>query len=88
MSTLWLILGALAALLFYFVATKFKLAWWEWVLLVLGTILFLFSVQNYGAFRAEYETRAAMMQFWLFGLPGLILIALGFFLPFQRSKKG
>ena len=85
--TLWLILGAVVALGLYFAATKMKLTWYEWVLAVLGTILILFAIQNYSASQVELEPRAAGLLLLIFGLPGVILAAVGFVLPFLRAKK-
>jgi len=84
---LWIILGAVVGIGFYLAATKMSLTWYEWILAVLGVILILFAIQNYGASQVELEARAASMLLLLFGLPGLILAALGFVLPWMRAKK-
>jgi len=85
--TLWLILGVVVGIGFFLTATKMKLTWYEWVLAVLGTILILFAIQNYSASQVELETRAAGYLLLMFGLPGVILAAIGFVLPFMRAKK-
>ena len=85
--TLWLIFGAVIALGFYFAATKMKLTWYEWVLAALGVVLVLFAVQNFSASRLELEPRAASTLLLMFGLPGVILAAVGFVLPWMRAKK-
>lgn len=85
--TLWLFLGVVVGVGFFLAATKMKLTWYEWVLAVLGTILILFAIQNYAASQAEVEARAAGMLLLIFGLPGVILAALGFVLPWMRAKK-
>lgn len=87
MSLTWLILGAAIAMALYFAATKLSLTWYEWVLVGLGLILILFSVQNYVMFGVEFEARAQGMFLLLFGLPGLILAAVGFVLPYLRLNK-
>ena len=85
--TLWLILGAVVGIGFFLTATKMKLTWYEWVLAVLGSILILFAIQNYATSQVELEARAAGYLLLMFGLPGVILAAIGFFLPWKRSKK-
>jgi len=85
--TLWLIFGAVIALGFYFAATKMSLTWYEWVLAALGVILVLFAIQNYSASSFEIESRAGGILLMMFGLPGVILAALGFVLPWMRAKK-
>ena len=85
--TLWLVLGVVVGIGFFLAATKMKLTWYEWVLAVLGIILVLFAIQNYSASQVELESRAAGFLLLIFGLPGVILAALGFVLPFMRSKK-
>jgi uncharacterized membrane protein len=84
---LWIILGAVVGIGFYLAATKMSLTWYEWVLAVLGVILVLFAIQNYGASQVELEARAGTMLFVMFGIPGIILAALGFVLPWMRAKK-
>jgi len=84
---LWLILGIVVGIGFYLAATKMSLAWYEWVLAVLGVVLVLFAIQNYSASQVELEARAGTMLFVMFGIPGIILAALGFVLPWMRAKK-
>ncbi len=85
--TLWLILGVVVGIGFFLAATKMKLSWYEWLLAVLGTLLVLFAIQNYGASRLALESRAAGLLLVMFGLPGVILAAVGFALPWMRARK-
>ncbi len=86
---LWLILGLIMGAAVYWLVTNenVKLTWYEWVLGVLGVILILFAIQNYGASVAELESRAAGLMLLIFGLPGLILAAVAGVLAFLRGKK-
>jgi uncharacterized membrane protein len=85
----WLFAGLVIGVLFFWLATtdKVSLKWYEWVLLVLGVILLLFSIQNYSASIEEIESRAATFLLLMFGLPGLIFALLGGGLAFLRSRK-
>ena len=85
--TLYLILGLVFGAAVFYAATKMTLAWYEWLLVALGIIFFVFAVQNFQYMKVEYETRAATTLLFMFGLPGLILLGLGFYLPMQRAKK-
>jgi len=59
-----------------------KLTWYEWILVVLGFVLFLFLGQTFVASFIEGEPRAAWMSLLFLGLP-ILLIAIGTF----RSVK-
>lgn len=85
----WLILGLLIGAGIYWLATqnKFKLTWYEWVLGVLGVILVLFALQNYSASQFELEPRAGGIMLWMFGLPGLVLMAIAGVLSWMQSRK-
>jgi hypothetical protein len=64
-----------------------KLKWYEWILVVLGLLLFLFLGQTFIASFGEGEARAAWMSLLFLGLP-IILIAVGTFRLVQvRSQK-
>jgi uncharacterized integral membrane protein len=86
---LWLILGLLLGAGIYWLAsrTSFGLSWYEWVLAVLGVILIMFAIQNYGASQVELEPRAAGIMLWLFALPGLILGVVAGVLAWLRLHK-
>jgi len=53
-----------------------KLKWYEWVLIVLGFLLFLFMGQTFIASLAEGEPQAAWLSLLFLGLP-IVLIAVG-----------
>jgi hypothetical protein len=64
-----------------------KLKWYEWILVVIGFLLFVFLGQTFIASFIEGELRAAWMSLLFFGLP-IILIGVGTFRLVQvRSKK-
>jgi hypothetical protein len=53
-----------------------KLKWYEWVLVILGLLFFLFLGQTFIASFGEGEPRAAWMSLIFLGLP-IVLIAVG-----------
>jgi hypothetical protein len=59
-----------------------KLTWYEWILIVLGFVIFLFLGQTFVASFIEGEPRAAWMSLLILGFL-LILLAVGAF----RSVK-
>jgi uncharacterized integral membrane protein len=87
--TLWIILGVLIGVGFYWLATRtsFNLTWYEWVMAVLSIILILFAIQNYGASQTELEPRAAGFLLLIFGLPGVILGVIPAVLAWRRTRK-
>jgi uncharacterized membrane protein len=86
---LWLVIGLLIGAGVFWLATndKVKLTWYEWVIGVVGIILILFAIQNYGASLVELEPRAASFLMLIFGLPGLVFIVIAGVLAFLRARK-
>lgn len=64
-----------------------KLVWFEWLLAILGWLLGASALQNWTASVAEAEPRAGMILGLMIGIPALILLGLGVFLPYRRIKK-
>jgi hypothetical protein len=63
-------------------AKTIKLTWYEWILVVLGFVLFLFLGQTFVASFIEGEPRAAWMTLLILGFI-IVLVAVGTF----RSVK-
>lgn len=74
----WLIAGILlgAGTLFLLRHPQVKLAWFDWVLLVLAVAFFAVAIENYNGSMSELEPRAATFLLASFGIPGLILTAI------------
>jgi len=53
-----------------------KFIWYEWVLTILGILIFVFMFQTFIASLEEGQTRAAWMSLIFFGIP-VILIVVG-----------
>lgn len=50
-----------------------KLVWFEWILVILSMITFLFMSQTFIASFAEYEPRAAWLTLIFMGIPILLM---------------
>ena len=94
---MWLVIGlvlglGLIALVFWLRSRKIRVAWYEWVLGILGLFSMLFSLQNYQASVAAFEPAAPGMFLLVFGLPGLVLVLLAVGLAcwryFRNMGKG
>ncbi len=66
---------------------RFKLAWYEWLLGILGVVLLLFGIQNFTASFAEMEPTAGYMLILFTGLPAVILLAVVWRLAVRRARK-
>lgn len=74
----WLVIGVLLGVGALYLQRRgdIKLAWYDWVLLVIAVIFFLLAISNYYGSMEELEPRAATFLLLSFGLPGLILAAI------------
>ena len=93
---MWMLAGLAlgAGLIFLIVWLRgcgIKVAWYEWLLGVLGVALILFAYQNFQASVAENHPKVPGMFLLVFGLPGLIILMLTVFLTwfrhFRANKK-
>ena len=89
---MWLVIGlilgiVLVALVFWLRSRKIRVAWYEWLLGVLGLLSMVFSLQNYQASVAAFEPKAPGMFLLVFGLPGLILVLLAVALTLWRLYR-
>ena len=87
---MWIFVGLLIGvglllLGFWLRSRKIVIAWYVWLLAVVGLALLLFSIQNYLASTAGNEPTAPGMFLLVFGLPGIVLLALAFFLVWWRQ---
>ena len=83
-----LILGAgLVGYVMWLRSRKIKVAWYEWIIGVLGILLLLFAIQNSLASVAENEPRAAWTFLWVLGVPAVVLLSIASFLPWLRRCR-
>ncbi len=78
--------GLVGALVLWLRAKDIKVAWYEWLIGIIGLLLLLFTIQNYIGSQAEWESSAANMFLLVVGLPGLILIAVAGVLIARRQR--
>ena len=78
---MWFVIGLLLGisllllLAFWLHDRKVNIAWYEWLIAVVGLALVVFSIQNYSA-TFEVERTAPSVFLLIFGLPGVLLLAL------------
>ena len=89
---MWLLIGlilgtGLVALMLWLRTKKVAVRWYEGLLAVVGLFLMLFAYENYRASMFEYETFAAGWLLLIFGLPGLLLLAISVVLVWQREFR-
>ena len=90
---MWLIIGlvagaALLALVLWLKGRDIKVAWYEWLMGLVGLLLLLFTIQNFTGSLAELEPTAAYMFLLVTGLPSLILLAVAWQLVARRQRAG
>lgn len=86
---MWLIAGlllgiGLVVLVLWLRSRGIAVSWYEWVIMAIGLVLAIFTLQNYFASVAEYEPIAPGMFLLVFGLPSLVLILISVFLVWFR----
>jgi len=89
---MWLALGiivtALVAWLIYWLKGKgLAFTWYEWIIGIVGLLLLLFTIQNWGGAQAELVTKAANMFLLITGLPAVILLVLAGVLVSRHKAK-
>jgi hypothetical protein len=93
MGLVWFCLGLLVGLSAFGASElhkRFDLDWRGWAGLALGEFLVLFCIAWSVAAAAEGEPRAANMGLFLFGAPGVAVLALStrlFVLPSERRSE-
>jgi uncharacterized membrane protein len=63
-----------------------KMAWYTWLIGIVGLFLLLFTIQNYVGSVNEFEDSAATMFLLIMGLPAVVLIAIAAVLGYREVK--
>jgi len=63
-----------------------RLTWYEWLMGVIGLLLFLVATQHFFGAMSENFPYAAWMGLLVLGLPALILLAIAWWLPWRRHR--
>lgn len=78
------LMGGGAVIIWHFLKkASLKLVWYEWILLILCFVVFMFMAQTFIASFQEYQPQAAWLTLVFMGIP-ILLMAVGLF----RSIKG
>ncbi len=65
-----------------------KVTWYEWLIGVIGVLLLVTATQHYIASMAEMYITAAWLGALIFGLSGIILLAVVWRLIARRQRAG
>jgi len=89
---MWFIIGIVcAALIFvayiFLKKTNIKIAWWEWLLVAVAILFFIFAITWMIEARMENEPKAAVTFLWTFGLAGILCVAGACASYFLRNKS-
>ncbi|AII59003.1 MAG: dehalogenase [Dehalococcoides mccartyi] len=89
---MWLIFGLIAGGLIAWIATTLnkqgrQLTWYEWLVGLIGLVLFTFTVQNFFGSHAEGEATAANLFLLVTGLPAVIFVLVSWQLWARRAKQ-
>ena len=82
-----LILGGLVGALALWMRSKdMKIAWYTWLIGIVGLFLLLFTIQNYVGSVNEFESSAASMFLVVMGIPSVVLLAVAGVLGYREMK--
>ena len=79
--------AALMGLVFWLDLKEISVRWYEWLLGALGFMMAVWAIHDFFASRAEHNEAAGTTLLWILGVPALILLALGVFLPWWRIRR-
>lgn len=90
---MWLIVALIigsgvTALVFSLRNRDIAVKWYDWLIGAVGVLLLLAAVQNYIGSMAELYPTAGWLGLLIFGVPGLILLALTWQLVARRQRAG
>lgn len=82
------IMGGGAVMIWHFLnKLSIKFVWFEWILVILSMVTFLFMSQTFIASFAEHEPRAAWLSIVFMGIPILLMAVVVFRTTSKRFNK-
>jgi len=82
-----LIVGIAAGALVLWTRSKdVRIAWYEWLIGIVGLLMLLFTIQNYFGIQDEFNSSGANLFLLVLGLPGLILMVVAWQLVARRQR--
>ena len=81
-----LIGGVLVGLALWTNNKNIAVKWYEWLIIVVGAALLIFTIQNFNASFAGYESNAAWLYALVMGVPALILLVVAWVLIQRRQR--
>jgi uncharacterized membrane protein len=88
---MWFILGLIVGLILLLAlwlrGRGINIAWYSWLLMIIGVVLMLFAAQNYQAAMSDFEPNAPGVFLILFGFPGLLFFALAVVLTLLSYRR-
>ena len=90
---LWFILGlfvavGLTVLVMWLRNRGIAVTWYQWLIGAVGLLLVIGAIQHYLGTLSEGYTTPGLMGVLVFGLPGLILLAVAWQLTIRRQRAG
>lgn len=81
-------LGAIIVAAMFLAANRgIKIAWYEWLIGIVGLFLLLFTIQNYFGSLSEFEPEAAQAVLLVTGIPSILLLAVAISLGWRRNRS-
>lgn len=82
-----IVAGGLVIGLYLWLQSKgIKPKWYEWLIGLIGLALVILGIENFAGLTVEAESTAATLTLLAMILPGLGLIALGWFMAVRRQR--
>jgi len=82
-----LIVGIAAGALVLWTRSKdIRIAWYEWLIGIVGLLMLLFTIQNFIGINSEFNSAGANLFLLVLGLPGLILMLVAWQLVVRRQR--
>jgi uncharacterized membrane protein len=89
---MWLVVGLLAGagvaiVLLWLRSRSVRTSWYHWLIAMVGLLLIFFALENARTSISEFENTAAARSVLIFGLPGIVLVALSGLLVWFRASR-